>query len=127
MLTIISFLLNIPYTLIGFALALLSLPTDIKITKRPFAFVVSVKRFWWVFGYMRNARAMVLGNIILLGPGIEAGDLEHELVHIRQYRREPFIHPFLYYIELMRKGYRNNKYEVEAYNQAGNLYKETLS
>ena len=67
---------------------------------------------------------MAMGNVILLGPNILDKDLEHELVHIKQYQREPFIHPILYAIELLKFGYRNNKYEKEAYGRAGNVYIE---
>lgn len=66
---------------------------------------------------------MALGNAILLGPKEMEKDLEHELVHVEQFERKPFIHFFLYYIEMIKKGYRNNKYEVEAYDRAGNLFK----
>ena len=72
---------------------------------------------------MKNARAMTIGHVVLLGPNLENKDLEHELVHIEQYQRAPIIHPILYGLELMRRGYRNNKYEEEAYRKAGNIYK----
>jgi len=78
-------------------------------------------------GYLKNARAMSIGHVVLLGPEIEDKDLEHELVHVEQYIREPIIHPILYYIELLGKGYRKNKYEDEAYKKAGNIYKENNS
>lgn len=67
---------------------------------------------------------MALGYVVLLGPMEREKDLEHELVHVEQYVREPFIHFFLYNFEYLHHGYRNNKYEVEAYNRAGNLYLE---
>ena len=73
---------------------------------------------------MKGARAMAIGNTVLLGPTIEDHDLEHELVHVTQYQRMPLIYPILYHVELFRKGYRNNKYEDEAYRIAGNVYKE---
>lgn len=41
--------------------------------------------------------------------------LAHELQHVRQYKRYgflPFI--FLYLLESLRKGYHNNKFEIEA-------------
>jgi ASC-1-like (ASCH) protein len=65
---------------------------------------------------------MAIGNIVLMGPKLLANDLEHELVHVAQSMREPLIHPFLYQIENARKGYRKNKYEMEAYTKAGNAY-----
>ena len=115
--------MNIPYTVIGLIVGLISIPGGINFKKSPYAFIVNVKNFWWVIGYMKNARAMTIGHVILLGPKLEDKDLEHELIHVEQHQRMPLIQPILYYIELIRKGYRNNKYEEEAYNKAGNIYK----
>ncbi|GMU74262.1 MAG: hypothetical protein AMXMBFR44_4590 [Candidatus Campbellbacteria bacterium] len=65
---------------------------------------------------------MVHGNVVQLAPTADEKDLEHELVHVKQYERAPLIHPLLYFIETLRYGYKQNKYEVEAYEKAGNLY-----
>ena len=120
----IGFILNIPYTIVGLLVALISIPTSkIGFETNPYAIVLNVKRLWWVFSYLRNARAMAIGHVVLLGPNLEDKDLEHELVHVEQHQRMPLIQPVLYQIELMRKGYRNNKYEEEAYRRAGNVYK----
>jgi len=120
----VSFVLNLPYALIGLIVALVSFPSGLAFKKDPYALVFNVKKFWWVFGYMKNARAMAIGNVVILGPNVEKGDLEHELIHVRQHERMPLIQPILYWIELLRKGYRNNKYEIEAYEKAGNIYRE---
>ena len=119
----LGFMLNLPYTVFGMLIATISVPTAVSMHKKPWAIVVYVKNFWWVFGYMKGARAMTIGHVVLLGQHTEAGDLEHELVHVEQFQRAPLVHPFLYYAELLRKGYRNNKYEEEAYRRAGNVYK----
>ena len=119
----IGFILNIPYTIIGLVVGLISSPTKMGFRKNPYTFVLSVKNFWWTIGYMKNARAMAIGHVVLLGQNLEKGDLEHELVHVEQHQRIPIIQPVLYYIELIRKGYKNNKYENEAYQRAGNIYK----
>jgi predicted TIM-barrel fold metal-dependent hydrolase len=119
----IGFILNIPYTFIGLIVGIVSIPMSVEFRKNPYAIVLKIKRFWWVFGYMKNARAMAIGHTVLLSPKIEDRDLEHELVHVQQHERMPIIQPILYYIELFRKGYRNNKYEDEAYRIAGNIYK----
>ena len=66
---------------------------------------------------------MTVGHTILLGPKILDRDLEHELIHVRQYEQEPLVYPLLYYTELIRKGYRNSKYEDEAYRKSGSIYK----
>ncbi|MFZ1812634.1 MAG: hypothetical protein WAU02_03935 [Candidatus Saccharimonadales bacterium] len=65
---------------------------------------------------------MTLGNVIVLGPHIESKDLAHELVHIEQAMRRPFIHPVLSFIESARHKGLDNIYEREAYQKAGNNY-----
>jgi len=67
---------------------------------------------------------MTIGHVVLLGSRVIDRDLEHELVHVHQYERMPLIHPILYWVELLRKGYRDNKYEVEAYRVSGSKYRE---
>jgi hypothetical protein len=41
--------------------------------------------------------------------------VKHELEHVAQFRKHGFV-PFIfkYFIETLRKGYYNNKYEIEA-------------
>jgi hypothetical protein len=116
-----SFVLNFPWTLLALVFVLISVSTKVRIQNG--VCVISVKFFWWAVGYLKGMRSMAMGSVILLGPHLLQGDLEHEFVHIEQYRREPFVHPFCYWYELFKNGYRNNKYEVEAYEKAGNLYK----
>lgn len=65
---------------------------------------------------------MANGNVVQLAPTADEKDLEHELIHVRQYEEAPLVHPLLYFIESLRYGYRNNKYEREAYEKAGNRY-----
>ncbi|HKU18104.1 MAG TPA: hypothetical protein VJP80_02415 [Candidatus Saccharimonadales bacterium] len=87
-----------------------------------------MQSFWWqtwLPGY-KGVRATTTGAIVLLGNKLMANDLEHELVHVAQYQREPFVHAFLYVFASLRHGYRNNKYEIEAYKKAGNVYLEKV-
>jgi len=103
--------------------ALVSFPMSISFRKNPYAIIVTIKKLWWAHLYNKNIRAGTIGQLIMLGPNIEDKDLEHEIIHVIQHQRNPIIQPFLYIIESIRHGYRNNKYEVEAYNLAGNNYK----
>lgn len=119
----LSFILNLPYTFIGLIVAIISIPRSAVADWRSKAIVIKVKSFWWSFGYLKNMRAATIGNVILLGQKLEAGDLEHEIIHVSQYSKFPLIYPILYYWELITKGYKNNKYEIEAYQKAGNIYK----
>jgi hypothetical protein len=126
MFNLISFILNLPWTFILIFFALISIPRKISINKDPLALVFKIKSFWW-FEWLpgsKGVRGMAMGNVVLLGPKEMEKDLEHELIHVEQSNRKPFIHFFLYHFETFRKGYRNNKYEVEAYEKAGNVYIE---
>lgn len=105
-------------------MAIISIPKNSRFRKNPYAIILNVRSFWWTFGYMRRVRAMTIGHVVLLGPHVEVFDVEHELIHVEQYQRMPILHPFLYYIQLIRYGYRENKYEKEAYSRAGNFYKK---
>lgn len=122
----ISFLLNLPWTILGLLAGIVSVPRKFSLNGKPYAFVLTVKSFWWYVWLpnMKGARAMAIGQTVLLGPNILQNDLEHELIHVEQAIRVPLVHPVLYTIETMRKGYRQNKYEVEAYDRAGNIYIE---
>ncbi len=120
----LALILNLPWTLIGLIGAVLSMPTGVKISMKPFALIFRVKSFWWLdwIPAYRGARALANGNVVQLGPLADEKDLVHELIHVQQYEREPFVHFFLYSLESARHGYRNNKYEQEAYSKAGNRY-----
>jgi hypothetical protein len=68
--------------------------------------------------------AMVLGSTIHLYNTSREDFLEnkrwlrHELAHVRQYAEHGFVRfLFLYLLESMRSGYRNNRFEVEARQQ----------
>ena len=122
----IAFILNLPWTMLGFTAATVSVPRSMSVHNKPFALIIRVRGFWWLdwMAGRKGLRATTVGNVVLLGPRLLDKDLEHELVHIEQSNREPFIHPFLYFWESFRHGYRQNKYEVEAYKRAGNKYVE---
>lgn len=113
----LSFILNLPYTIIGIIFALFSFPTNISFTRKPYSIVITVRRLWWAIGYMRGARATTIGHTVILGKHIKPTDLNHELLHVTQYGRLPVVFPFMYYIELFRKGYKGNRYEIEAYSK----------
>lgn len=84
--------------------------------------MVNIKYWWWAVLWMRGARAATIGHVVLIGDRTQEFDYEHELVHVRQHERYPLIFPILYYWELLRKGYRQNKFEDEAYRLGGNRY-----
>ncbi len=61
------------------------------------------------------AAAVTLGRTIVVCPDVRLspGLLAHELVHVRQWRDDPWF-PVRYCLQTLRHGYRNNPYEVEA-------------
>lgn len=117
------FILNLPFTLTGILPLLLSVPYQVKLNKNPLAFVFKVKSFWWTFGYFKYARAMTIGYIILMSPKELKNDFEHEIIHVKQVERYPFIFPVLYLYELLTKGARLNRFEDEAYTLSKSIYR----
>jgi hypothetical protein len=121
---VVAFVLNLPWNIIGLLLALCSLPYRIVLNKEPLAAIIYVRSFWWQtwLSSHKSVRASSIGNFVLLSKKLLSKDIEHELVHVRQYEQRPFIQAFLYMAETLRHGYKNNKYEIEAYEKAGNMY-----
>jgi len=87
-------------------------------------FIVKENSFWARLAAKKlgsDAVAMVLGKTVHLHH-ISKQDflqnerlLKHELCHVRQYQQHGFIwFLFQYLWETFRKGYYNNKFEVEA-------------
>lgn len=73
----------------------------------------------WIGGFLARmkgpASAVTLGRTIVINPEtvLTPTLLTHELVHVRQWRRDPLF-PIRYTLATIRYGYRNNPYEVEA-------------
>ncbi len=121
------FILNLPWTLLELALAIISVPLRLKFSSKPIALIFQVKSFWWqtwLPGY-KKVRAAVQGHVIMLGPTADGKDLAHEFLHVEQYQRTPFIQPFLYTYQTLRYGHRQNKYEAEAYKKSQSRYDES--
>lgn len=120
----LSLLLNLPWTILGLVLALISVPRKFYFSKVPKALIIKIRSWWWLkpLWWLKGARGMAWGNIVILGPNELSGDETHELVHVEQFNRVPLVHPLLNSIETLRHGYINNKYEKEAYHRGGNSY-----
>jgi hypothetical protein len=121
----LKYILNSPWTLIGIIAALVSGPKCVRFMGD--AIVFNVRSFWWaqfVPGMGRGIRGITNGNAISLGPLEEPNDLAHELVHVRQNMKEPFVCAFTSTIEAMKHGHGlRNKYEKEAYETTGSVYR----
>lgn len=63
-----------------------------------------------------KVRGFAIGNFAIVKGDEPSTIVDHELVHIEQYMRYPFIFGFMYLYEL-RKGYWNNRFEIEAYSR----------
>lgn len=122
--------LDLPWTIIGLVVVILSFPKRFSLHRNPFSIIADVRSFWWYVWLpgQKGVRAMTIGNVVLLGPRLEKGDLEHELIHVEQYERMPLIFPLLELIEKVKNGNRYSKYENEAYARARNIWRgETKS
>ncbi len=67
---------------------------------------------------------MAIGHVVLTSRQSTPLDVAHDVFHVQQARRLPFIFPILNTLELLRKGYKNNRFEKEAYEKVGNTYNE---
>jgi hypothetical protein len=119
-----SLILNLPYSVCGVFLAIFLLPKRVVFGTQPLHLAVYVTFCSFGIDFKKGWRGMTLGNVIILNQKELSNDLEHELVHVQQFSRFPLIFPFLYMHELWKNGYRENKYEDEAYKKAGNIYKQ---
>ena len=117
-------ILNFPAAIPGFIGTLLSVPTRVVISKKPFAVIFYVRSFWWWTWLpgQKRVRGMTNSWCIQLATSANDADLAHELIHVEQAEREPFIFPLSYWLQTKRYGYRANKYEVEAYDRSGSKY-----
>lgn len=115
----ITFILNLPWSLLGLLCGLLSLPQNIKVDKPQSVVIINVKRLWMneIFLWHR-VRGLTLGNTVLLSE-LSNSTYNHEIVHVRQFMKMPLIFPLFYCAELIKNGYRGNKYEKEAYQAGG--------
>lgn len=65
---------------------------------------------WW-FG---DFAGFAFGPLVFVRDPKDLDVLAHELVHVHQFWREPFLFWIKYLWELIRKGYENNRFEREA-------------
>src|SRR5262245_55037096 len=79
----------------------------------PFSWLVGNRRFEGITFW--NRIYLVEGNWRLEPPSRASLELiVHELVHVLQYRRNPFWFPLRYAIDFLRYGYEDNPAEVKA-------------
>lgn len=122
---ILTFILNLPWTTVGLLEMFIALPNSIRFDRQRLAFIAHVRSLWWwkLISKHKKVRAITHGNVVILSPNIVDKDEEHELIHVDQFHRYPLVFPLLYLLE-SGNGYKNNKYEIEAYEGAGNPFIE---
>lgn len=113
-LRLLQFVLNTPYTFLGLCNVLFCFPYKMQFAKD--ALVFNCLTCGFVHLGFPKVRGFAIGNIIVVRQKQSQKIINHELVHVEQYMRYPFIFGLMYLFEL-RKGYWNNKFEVEAYNR----------
>lgn len=70
----------------------------------------------WLTGSRTPAAAVTFGDTIVVHPDVTLTErlLRHELEHVRQWRAAPLTFPVRYAWEHLRRGYRENPFEVAA-------------
>jgi hypothetical protein len=112
----ITFILNLPWSLLGLLCGLLSLPQNIRVDRPRSVVIINVKRLWMNEIFLwRGVRGLTLGNTMLLSKLSNNNTYNHEIIHVRQFMKMPLIFPALYLTESLWHGYKNNKYEIEAH------------
>ncbi|HEU0014767.1 MAG TPA: DUF4157 domain-containing protein [Longimicrobium sp.] len=99
------------------------LPESVDTTGVTFRCGRLVPRIGGLLGRMGGpAGAVTLGRTIVLHPDEPASPrlIVHELEHVRQWQ-DPWF-PVRYTLETLRRGYRQNRYEVEAHRAADRAF-----
>jgi hypothetical protein len=70
----------------------------------------------WFTGARGPAAAVTVGDTIVVHPDAPLTErlLRHELEHVRQWRAAPLTFPVRYVWQHLRRGYRDNPFEVAA-------------
>lgn len=82
-------------------------------------------RSFWFFSlvpFFKKARGLAVGFVVVMSENILENDVKHELVHVSQHIQYPLIFSLMYFYQSFKHGYRNNKFEDEAYMKAKNSY-----
>lgn len=112
----IKYLLNLPWTLLGLCNVIFCVPYKVEFRKD--AIVFRTLHLGLLQIYAPKGKGYSLGNMVVVRRNASEKILHHELIHVEQHMRYPFICAFLYHYELLRLGYFNNKFEVEAYDRS---------
>lgn len=119
-------LLNLPWSAIGIFNALISIPKKVKISNNPPAIIFYVRSFWWYrwLPSRNKVRAIANGHVVMLTDEADELDLKHELIHVQQAMRYPFVWGPLFLFEQCRhwSDPMSNRFEKEAYQKSGSRF-----
>jgi hypothetical protein len=118
----VQFFINLPWTMLGTLNAILSIPLSLEFVFDRLAIILWVNNIRFV---SENVAGWTCGHIILLKTRVRTYDPQivyelklHELTHVDQFDRFWGAFPIFYAAEYLRKGYENNRFEVEARENA---------
>ncbi|PIR96281.1 MAG: hypothetical protein COT92_01940 [Candidatus Doudnabacteria bacterium CG10_big_fil_rev_8_21_14_0_10_42_18] len=102
--SMLGLLLNAPWTLLGLAIAALSIPKRTLVKKDALALVIDVRRIWLVEPFHgKPVKGFTLGNCVLRSDFAIINTINHELIHVRQFTKFPLVFPFLYLFDSIKK------------------------
>lgn len=126
LMNILITLLNLPWSIIGLFLTLFSLPKKVRFSKNPPAVIFYIRSLWWYrwLPSKRGVRAITNGHVVQMSDEADELDLKHELIHVEQNIRYPFVSGFVMLFEQILHGSLppKNKFEKEAYERSGNRF-----
>lgn len=79
-------------------------------------------RLWRNWAGFAGPEFILINEMHTDTPGRMAHTLAHEMEHIRQWRKWGLVFPILYLLELARKGYHDNRFEMAARLAANNAW-----
>lgn len=113
-----ALILNLPWSIFGLLIALISLPKNVKLNPKELVLTVKVKWLWLSSLIInRKVRGLTMGNVIMISNASINATFNHEMTHIKQFQKVPLLFPLLYCVEFMKSGYRQDEYEKEAYKR----------
>lgn len=73
---------------------------------------------------MKGVRGISNGNVLSVNDKADSLDVKHELIHIEQFMKYPFVFAFMILYEQFRYGIgpERNRFEKEAYGRSGSRY-----
>lgn len=121
---LLGLFINLPWAIVGFLGAIVSIPVKVEIEYKHLALIIWVRKLPFL---PSEFSGWTCGHIILIKTKLRDHDVfslertkRHELIHVEQFDRFWGIFPLIYGVEHLRRGYRKNRFEIEAYTRSSN-------